>query len=245
MEHELVRFIVVGFFAQLVDGAMGMAYGLTSTTFLLGLGITPAIASASVHAAEVFTTGASGIAHLRMGNVDRALLGRLLLPGVVGGILGAYVLTAVPSSAMKPVVAVYMLIMGAVIIWKAFVDVQRAQVRTKLLPLGLAGGFLDAIGGGGWGPIVTSTLVARGNHPRLTIGSVNATEFFVTASQAATFVAVLGLVHSEVIIGLIMGGLLAAPVGARLCQKLPAKLLMVLVGGVIIALSLRTIYQAL
>jgi uncharacterized membrane protein YfcA len=245
VEHELVRFIVVGFFAQLVDGALGMAYGLTSTTFLLSLGLTPVIASASVHVAEVFTTGASGIAHLRMGNVDRTLLAKLVVPGVVGGILGAYVLTAVPSSTIKPVVAVYMLIMGSVIIWKAFANIQRAQVRTKLLPLGFAGGFLDALGGGGWGPIVTSTLLARGNHPRFTIGSVNATEFFVTASQAATFVAVLGLVHSEVIIGLILGGLLAAPVGARLCQKLPAKLLMVLVGGIIIALSLRTIYQAL
>lgn len=242
MDNELLAFILVGFLAQLVDGALGMAYGVTSTTFLLSAGLPAAPASASVHAAEVFTTGVSGYSHFRMGNVDRKLMLCLVLPGVTGGVLGAYLLTTLPDDVIRPAVSAYLLIMGGVIIWKALGEVTAAEVRTKLVPLGFAGGFLDAIGGGGWGPVVTSTLVARGNNPRLTIGSVNAAEFFVAASQSATFVAALGLLHWKIILGLVIGGVLAAPFGAHLCQKLPARALMVFVGLLIAGLSLRTIY---
>ena len=187
MNENIVIFAIVGFVAQMIDGALGMAYGVSSTTFLLSLGIPPAVASASVHTAEIFTSGISGFSHLRLGNVDKKLFKKLLIPGIVGGIVGAYILTSVPGKVMKPFVALYLLIMGLMILWKVLKkQVQEVEVRTKLIPLGLAGGFFDAIGGGGWGPVVTSTLVMRGNHPRFTIGSVNLAEFFVTVAEVAT-----------------------------------------------------------
>ena len=246
MEHNIVLFILVGFIAQMIDGALGMAYGVSSTTVLLSLGIPPAAASASVHTAEVFTTLVSGLSHLKLGNVDKSLLKRLLIPGVLGGILGAYVLTSVPGKIVKPIVSLYLLLMGITIIYKVFFHkVRERTVETHLVPLALAGGFFDAIGGGGWGPIVTSTIVARGHSPRLTIGSVNLTEFFVTFAEAITFILTLGLVNLEVVVGLIIGGILAAPVAAFACRKLPSKTLMTIVGALIVGLSVRTIYLVL
>lgn len=245
VDHELVGFILVGFLAQVVDGALGMAYGVTCASFLLGLGVPAAAASASIHAAEVVTTGASGLAHLRMGNVDRAVCGRLLLPGVIGGVLGAYILTTTPEGIIKVVVAAYLLALGGLITLKALRHRPSAAGATRLVPLGFAGGFLDAIGGGGWGPIVTATLLARGHSPRRTIGSVNAAEFFVTAAQAATFVALLGLVHWRAILGLMLGGVIAAPLAAHVCRTLPARPLMLLVGALIVGLSARTLFQSL
>lgn len=233
----------VGFLAQLIDGTLGMAYGTVSTAFLLSLGLPPAIASASVHTAEVFTSGVSGLFHLRFGNVDRYLFRRLVVPGVLGGILGAYVLTAIPGHRIRPFVAAYLTVMGGVILWRTLRGPYRRPARAGAgIPLlGFAGGFLDAIGGGGWGPIVTSTLVARGNHPRLTVGSVNLAEFFVTVAQAATFFVVLRLTHGRVVLGLIVGGVMAAPVAAYLARRLPTRLLMGLVGGLIVVLSLRVL----
>jgi len=198
-----------------------------------------------VHTAEVFTTGVSGMSHWRLGNVDRELFRRLVVPGVCGGVLGAYVLTALPGETIKPFVAVYLLAIGVLMIVKALRRIPERVVRTKLIRLGLAGGFLDAIGGGGWGPIVTGTLVARGNNPRLTIGSINLAEFFVTASQSAVFLALLGLVNWRISAGLMAGGVLAAPLAAVLCRRLPSRALMGLVGALIILLSARTIYLAL
>ncbi len=245
MDENMVIFVTVGFFAQMIDGALGMAYGVSSTTFLLSIGIPPAAASASVHTAEIFTTLASGLSHLRFGNVEKAVFKKLLIPGVMGGFLGAYILTVVPGKTIKPVVAAYLLIMGLMILLRAIRKITDKKVITKLFPLGLVGGFFDAIGGGGWGPIVTSTLVARGHNPRFAVGSVNSAEFFVTITEAATFFIILGLVHWQIIVGLIIGGVLAAPLAAYVCKRLPARVLMVTIGAVIIALSVRTVYLAL
>jgi len=245
MDASLGIFVAVGFVAQLIDGAMGMAYGVTSTTFLLSLGVPPALASAGVHTAEVFTTLVSGLSHWRFGNVNWTLVKRLVIPGVLGGALGAYVLSSVPASAIKPYVAGYLLIMGVVIIFRAFRRVREREVHTKLIPLAAVGGFFDAIGGGGWGPIVTSTLVARGNNPRFTIGSVNLTEFFVTLAEAGTFFALIGLGNWQIIVGLVIGGGLAAPLAAYVCRKLPTRALLLLVGMAIVALQIRNLWLAL
>lgn len=244
MDADIITFIIVGFVAQMIDGALGMAYGVSSTTFLLSIGIPPAAASASVHTAEIFTSGVSGLSHLKLGNVDKHLFKRLVIPGVLGGVLGAYVLTAVPGKAIKPFIALYLLVMGLVILLKALKKTKE-RVRTRLFPLGAVGGFLDAIGGGGWGPIVTSTLVANGNHPRFAIGSVNLAEFFVTVAEVAAFLTVIGLVHWQIIVGLIIGGILAAPLAAYACKRLPARTLKFILGALIMILSVRTMYLAL
>jgi len=242
MDLGLITFIIVGFIGQMIDGALGMAYGVSSTSFLLSLGISPAVASASVHTAEVFTTGVSGISHLIFVNVRKKLFVKLVIPGILGGILGAYLLSSVPGKKIKPFVAAYLFLMGLRILVKSFKPIQEKEIKSRLLPLGFAGGLFDAIGGGGWGPIVTSTLIARGNNPRLTIGSVNFAEFFVTLAEAVTFITMIKLTHWKVIVGLIVGGIIAAPLAAFMCKKLPTKLLMIIVGILIMLLSLRTIY---
>lgn len=244
---NLFNFILVGFFAQMIDGALGMAYGVFSNSFLLSLGVPPALASASVHTAEIFTTGVSGLSHLKFGNVKKQLLFKLLIPGIIGGALGAYILTSIPGKTIKPIIAVYLLIMGVLIIRKSFqmANHKEREATGNLVPLGLAGGFFDAIGGGGWGPIVTSTLIVKGNNPRFTIGSVNLAEFFVTLTEAITFFAFIKLVHLKVILGLIIGGVAAAPLAAFTCKKLPARLLMVVVGVLIILLSCRNLWTSL
>jgi uncharacterized membrane protein YfcA len=250
MELSILLYIFVGFIAQMIDGALGMAYGVSSNTFLLSLGIPPAAASASVHMAEVVTTGISGFSHWRLGNVDWKLVRRLLIPGVIGGVAGAYLLTSIDGNIVKPYIAAYLLFMGGVIIYKAFT----IQPRTKpdeyhgprISWLGLLGGFCDAIGGGGWGPVVTSTLVARGKYARTTIGSVNFSEFFVTLSQSVVFVLTLSLTdYWQIILGLLIGGGIAAPLAARMTKNLPLKALMIMVGVLIILLSIRTILLAL
>lgn len=244
---SFLLFASVGFVAQLIDGALGMAYGVSSNSLLLSLGVPPAAASASVHTAEVLVTGISGASHWKLGNLDGELVKRLLVPGVLGGVLGAYVLTSVNGEKIKPFIAAYLLLMGLRIVLKARNhrgEHRRAYRHTSLL--GFFGGFLDAMGGGGWGPIVTATLVARGNHPRYAIGSVNFSEFFVTLAQTATFIVSLSYAeHFRVIAGLTLGGMVAAPLAARMTKNLPAKPLMILVGSLIVALSLRTLWAAL
>jgi uncharacterized membrane protein YfcA len=250
MELSFLLYVLVGFAAQMIDGALGMAYGVSSNSFLLSLGIPPAAASASVHMAEVVTTGISGFSHWKLGNVDWKLVRRLLIPGVIGGVVGAYVLTSIDGNIIKPYIAVYLLIMGGVIIYKAYTLTPKKKMDEYHGPnvswLGLAGGFCDAIGGGGWGPVVTSTLVARGKHPRMTIGSVNFSEFFVTLAESITFVIALSFSqYWQVILGLLIGGAIAAPIAAKLAQKLPLKALMIFVGILIIVLSIRTLYLAM
>lgn len=247
IDPDILIFILFGFVAQMIDGCLGMAYGVSSTTFFLSLGIPPAVASACVHISEVFTTATSGIFHFKFGNVDRKIFLRLLIPGVIGGVTGAYILSELPGDKIKPFISLYLLIMGLMILVKVFRKTYLQKTKTKLVPLGLVGGFLDAIGGGGWGPIVTTTLVANGNHPRLAIGSVNSAEFFVTIAQSITFMFTLGVLlmsHWEKIAGLLIGGILAAPLAAYVCKRAPTRALMVMVGLLIIGLSARVIYRA-
>lgn len=241
---QIIIFIIVGFLAQMVDGTLGMAYGISATTVLLALGVSPAVASASVHVAKVATAAISGLSHFRLGNVDAFLVKRLVIPGVIGAVIGGYILVSIPGETIKPFVAFYLLIMGLFILLKAFRKVQPREVRTHLIPLGLVGGFLDAIGGGGWGPVVVSTLVARGNNPRYTIGSVNLAEFFVALAASITFVMTIGLSYWQAIVGLALGGAIAAPIAAYACKRAPTRFLMVLVGILILVLSISTLVIA-
>ena len=165
MDQDIIPFIIVGFLAQLIDGSLGMAYGVSSNTFLLTLGMSPVLASASVHTAEVFTTLISGISHFSLGNVDKDLFKRLVIPGVIGGAIGAYILVNIPTDIIKPIVSIYLLLMGLRILYMAYRNVIVEKIATKVEILGLIGGLFDAIGGGGWGPIVTTTLIAEGSHP--------------------------------------------------------------------------------
>lgn len=229
----------VGLAAQAVDGALGMAYGITSTTFLLSTGVPPAAASASVHVAEIFTTAFSGLSHWRLGNVDGALFRRLLIPGVIGAVAGATLLTSVDGEAIKPFVSVYLLGMGLYVLSKAFRTLKpRREPPRAVVPLALGGGFVDAVGGGGWGPVVTTTLVGGGQDPRTSIGTVNAAEFFVALASGLSFTLLGGLTHWTTIAGLVVGGLFAAPIAALLVRVIPARVLMVVVGLLIAGLSL-------
>lgn len=242
LESDFALYLLVGLAAQLVDGALGMAYGVTSTSFLLSLGVTPAVSSASVHVAEMFTTGASAVSHFRFKNINKKLFKGLLIPGVIGAVTGAYLLSdVIDGDLIKPYIAFYMLILGLIIIRKA---VQKNFVKNKTKRIGIlaaTGGFLDSIGGGGWGPIVTSTLLGQGRDPRYTIGSVNAAEFVVTFASGITFLIFHGVNSWQVVLGLIVGGVIAAPFGALVVGKIKRKPLMLMVGILVIGLSLRTI----
>jgi uncharacterized membrane protein YfcA len=245
MWDDLLLYVIIGFVAQMIDGAIGMAYGVTASSVLLSLGVPPATASACVHAAETFTTGASGLAHWHFGNVDRKLLLRLAIPGMIGGAIGAYALAELPGQALKPYISAYLLLLGVFIVWKALAVRPLEATPRAVAPLGLFGGMLDAIGGGGWGPIVTSTLLGQGLTPRYAIGSVNIAEFFVTLTISTTFFLTVGLSLWPIIAGLIIGGVIAAPFAAMATKHIPDKVLMLLVGCVVVLLSLRTILTAL
>lgn len=238
--------VAVGLLAQTVDGALGMAYGITSTSFLLAAGTSPAVASASVHIAEVFTTGISGVAHIKLGNVDRKLFLRLLIPGMLGAVSGAWVVSSIDGAIIKPYVAGYLLIMGLYIISKVFrtIKTQGGEPR-HVAKLGLVGGFVDAVGGGGWGPVVTTTLVGKGHNPRTTIGSVNLAEFFLTFVSAMVFAVLVDEGPWPTVAGLVVGGLFAAPFAAVLTRMLPTRGLLILVGTVISLISFFNIYKAL
>ncbi|AEE49696.1 sulfite exporter TauE/SafE family protein [Haliscomenobacter hydrossis] len=235
LDVSFFGYLLAGFVAQLVDGALGMAYGVSCTTLLLHLGIPPALATASVHTAEVFTTGASGLSHLYLGNVDKKLFLRLIVPGVIGAVVGAYLISEVfDGKVIKPYIAAYLLFLGIIILLKSFqTRVPTEKVRYVSL-LGVTGGFLDAVGGGGWGPIVTSNIVNQGNDPRKTVGTVNTAEFFVAFFSTGVFLFFVGVESWQVVAGLIAGGILAAPFGAWLVHKISAKALMFLVGLIII-----------
>lgn len=236
-------FVIAGFVAQLIDGALGMAYGVSASTVLLSFGVPPAAASASIHTSEIFTSGVSGLMHLKFQNVNKKLFRTLLLPGVLGAILGALTLSLLEdyNYILKPVIAAYTLYLGVIILKKAF-GKRKNKIKTRHIPkLASFGGFMDSIGGGGWGPIVSSTLIAGGRHPRYTIGSVNLTEFFVALASSITFFSIIGISHWTIIAGLIFGGILAAPVGALLSRNLPVKTMMIIVGVLVILLSSKII----
>lgn len=237
--------IAAGFAAQLVDGALGMGYGVTSTTILLSLGINLPAISGSVHTAEMFSSGISGYSHFKFGNVNKKLFKTLLIPGVLGAIVGAYLLSTLGNqyaNYVRPVLAAYTLFLGIKIITNIFKKAAPEKVK-RVGWLAGAGGFLDSFGGGGWGPLVTSTLIAKGRSPRYVIGSVSITEFFVTLASAVTFFAILGVSHWPVILGLIIGGSIAAPFAARLAGKLPLKTMFICVGALVIIWSLRILLK--
>lgn len=244
----------VGFVAQLIDGALGMAYGALSSTFLLSMGIPPAAASAAVHAAEMVTTGASGASHLAHKNVDTNLFWRLAPAGIIGGILGAYVLTGLDETLLKAAVSIYLGVLGGIILGRALLGrFGQGEQPKRVVPLGFAGGFLDASGGGGWGPVVTTQLLSGGHTPRIVIGTVNTAEFLVTAAISATFAWALASGRLEVVGGiaffativggLVLGGVMAAPFAGKITKVAPARALMGAVGVVVIGLSTWRLFQ--
>ncbi len=243
----ILPYIGVGFVAQVVDGAVGMAFGVITNTLLVTLlGMPPAQASARVHLVEVFTTAASGISHILHKNVDWKLFSKLALPGVIGGVLGAYVLANVDAAVAKPFVMVYLTGIGLYLLYRAW-DYLHVYRQPKIIaPLGLIGGFLDAAGGGGWGPVVTSNLLIQGSSPRMTVGTVNTTEFFLTLSVSLTFISQMGLeAFTAATAGLLIGGLAAAPLGAFLAKRIPPRTLLFIVGCVLTATSLFSLHKSL
>lgn len=241
MEDYLI-FVAIGFIAQLIDGALGMAYGITTTTFLLSIGLPPVNASAVTHASECITTAFSAISHHRLGNVNSKFFFGLLLPGIIGALVGVFVLTHVDGNLLRPYIALYLFVMGCVVFSKAFATFPPQAVVRHLTPLGFFGALLDAIGGGGWGAIVTSTLLARGHDARTTIGSVNATEAFITMTIFIGFFLSNVIIGWRIVLALALGGAIAAPLGAWLCKHIPTKVLLFLVGVLIIGLSSRTLW---
>jgi uncharacterized protein len=238
----------VGLVAQVIDGALGMAYGVTASSFLLAVGATPILASGATHLAEVFTTGISGVSHLRMGNVNKKLFLSLVIPGVSGGLIGTYVLSSVHGTVLKPWISGYLLLMGLYVLSKAFrrILLIRTDVRpAKVVPLALFGGFMDASGGGGWGPIVTTSLVGAGHDPRTTIGSVNFAEFFLTVGVATAFFSILDGSVWLLVGGLVVGGVFAAPFAAYITRHIKTRLLLVLVGTLISTISMYNLYSTL
>jgi len=242
---DLLPFMLIGFAAQLVDGALGMAFGVISSTLLVSIGVPPAAASAGVHVVETFTTGVSGLSHVLHRNVRWKLFLRLVIPGIVGGVMGAYVLSSVDASIARPFVMTYLAGVGLWLLWRGLRHNHHEREPKVVEPLGLVGGFLDAAGGGGWGPVVSSNLLVQGASPRHVIGSVNTAEFFVTTAISATFIFHLGLEAFTVATsGLLIGGILAAPLGAFLAKRVPAKTLMVFVGVVLTITSAYGVWRA-
>ena len=251
---KLLLLAVVGFGAQLVDGALGMGYGVTSTSLLLIVGLSPALASASVHLAELGTNVASGVSHWRLGNVDWRLVLRLGVPGALGAFAGATFLSHVSTALAKPLMAAILGGLGMYILLRyAFRPPEVAQARRSphtarfLVPLGLAGGFVDATGGGGWGPVSTTSLLSAGRTaPRTVIGSVDTSEFRVSLAASLGFVLNLGLLGIDwgIVAALLAGGLFAAPIAAWLVSRIPARIMGVAVGGLIIMTNLKTLFDA-
>ncbi|SCW88687.1 hypothetical protein SAMN02927924_03680 [Sphingobium faniae] len=236
---DILPFILIGFGAQMIDGALGMAYGVISSTLLLALGLPPSKASASVHAAETFTTGVSAISHIAHRNVDWRLFARLIIPGVIGGVAGAYLLSNIDGAIIKPFVQFYLTCIGIYLIWRGFHIPPQARDPKWVAPLGLVGGFMDASGGGGWGPVVTSNLLIQGSSPRHTIGTVNTVEFFLTLSISITFLLHLGWeTFTTYTIGLLIGGVVAAPFGAMLARHVAPRFLFIAVGIILTLTSL-------
>jgi uncharacterized membrane protein YfcA len=237
--NDLWPFILIGFGAQMIDGALGMAYGVISSTLLLALGVPPSRASASVHLAETVTTGVSALSHVLHKNVDWSLFAKLLIPGVIGGITGAYILSHIDGNAIKPLIQAYLISIGLYLVYRGFRTPPRHQNPRLVAPLGLVGGFMDATGGGGWGPVVTSNLLIQGASPRHTIGTVNSVEFFLTLSISITFLLHLGWeTFTTYTLGLLIGGVVAAPFGAMLARHVSPRVLLTAVGIVLTLTSL-------
>ena len=239
--------VLAGFLAQMVDGATSMGYGVTSAIVLMSANVPPAAISGSIHTAEMFASGASGYSHYKFGNVNKKLFKALLIPGVLGAILGAVLLVKFGETHIKyirPIMAVYTLFLGIKIFTAAFLNLKVKKKFKGYSWLAGLGGFLDSFGGGGWGPIVTATLITKGRTPRFVVGSVSLTEFFVTLASALTFFTLIGLDHWQVILALIIGGVIAAPIAARLSGKLPRKASFILLGVIVVVWSVRILVKA-
>lgn len=239
-------FMGAGFIAQLVDGAVGMGYGVTSTSILMSMGVHPAAISGSVHTAEIFSSAASGYSHYKFGNVNKKLFKVLVIPGILGAIAGAGALVWLGDkygNMIKPFLAAYCLLLGIRILYQAYKREKKIKKVKKAGWLAGAGGFLDSFGGGGWGPLVTSTLIAKGRSPQYVIGSVSLSEFFVTFFSALSFFVFIGITHWQVIAGLMIGGAFAAPIAAKLAGKLPLRTMLICVGLMVIIWSLRIILK--
>lgn len=248
VEPQFWAFLLIGFLAQMVDGMLGMGYGVTSAIGLMSMNVNVAAISASIHTAEIFTAGASGYSHYKFGNINKKLFKAILIPGIIGAIAGALLLMYLDvngSKFVKLLLAVYMMVLGVRILTKAF---QQNAVKKKVKNVGWlagAGGFLDSFGSGGWGPLVTGTLITKGKTPRHVVGSVSLSEFFVTLASALTFFTVLGIQHWQVTLGLLLGGVVAAPIAAKLTGKLPRKQMMIGVGGIIVIWSMQIFLKLL
>ncbi|MDB5232506.1 MAG: transporter permease [Chitinophagaceae bacterium] len=248
-DRNFLFFVLAGFLAQMVDGVLSMGYGVTSATCLMGFGVSPVAVSAAIHTSEVFTTGISGYSHYRFGNVNKKMFKHLVIPGVIGAILGALMLVYLGENSGKwltPLIALYAGFLGVKILIKAFSSqVKRPQKIKRIGWLAGVGGFLDSFGGGGWGPIVTSSIISKGRSPRYTVGSVSLTEFFVTIASAATFFITVGISHWNIVLGLLIGGGTAAPIAARLAGKLPKKAMMIAVGIMVMIWCIRMLFKSL
>jgi len=238
-------FLGAGFLFALIDGAIGMSYGVTSTSFSLAMGIPPASASMGVHLSEIMSNGIAGWMHYRMGNINWKLFKLLLIPGIIGAVTGAYLLSSLEhySQYTKPFVSLYTLILGFVILSKAFkTGVKKSAEKIKNIRfLGLGGGFIDAVGGGGWGSIVLSTLIAGGRHPRFSLGTVKLSRFFIALMSSITFFAMLNTRHWEAAAGLVIGSAMAAPVAAKISNRISVKFIMIAVAVIVILISVRAI----
>lgn len=248
LDSKFYWMIAAGFLAQLIDGMLGMGYGVVSTTILMSLGINIAAISGSIHTAEMFSSGASGYTHYKFGNVNKKLFKTLLIPGIIGAVLGAYLLSKYGESYagyIRPLIACYTMLLGVRILIISFRKKTKKTRKVKRVGwLAGIGGFLDSFGGGGWGPLVTSTLISKGRSPRFVIGSVSITEFFVTFASALTFFSMIGVSHWQIIVGLIIGGLIAAPLAARLVGKLPTKTMLIAVGTMVVLWSIRILLKS-
>jgi uncharacterized protein len=242
--------LLVGFFAEIVAGSMGMGYGVICTTILLILNVPPPVISASIHSAESFTSAAGSISHWQLGNVNKKLAKALAIPAIIGAVLGALALSYVGeryAKITKPFIAVYTMYLGIRILQNAFQKKETNQKKkpTKITVLGLIGGFIDSFGGGGWGPLVTGTFIKNGHTPRYVIGSSTFAKCILTVASAITFIFTIGIHHWNIVAGLLIGGIITAPFSAMLTSKLPVKKMFVTVGVVVIAMSLITIYRAI
>jgi len=245
----LIGILLAGFAAQFIDGTLGMGYGVSSSSLLVAIGLAPAIASASVHTSEIVTTLVSGIAHHQLGNIKRELVIPLAIPGVIGGVLGAYFLSWIPGKTIKPWVAGLLVVMGCLIVYCFFTRRQwgvtgKRMSRPGMTLLGLVAGFLDAVGGGGWGPVATPSLIlTEDGQPHEVVGSVNMVEFFVTIAETITFALTIGLeaFRWDIVVALLVGGVIAAPIAAWVCKKLPHRMMGILIGVLLILLNVRTL----
>ena len=236
--------LLFGSIAALIDGSLGMAYGVTGTAFLLGYGISPIKAVAYIHIAEIFVSGSSGLNHWKIGNVDTKLFKKLLIPGIIGAIIGALIITKINIPYLSIVISVYLLCMGIFLIVKAYakIKLQFKQKNSVVIPLAVTGGFVDGAGGGGWGPVVTTSLLGGKMMPKKVIGTVNASEFFINLASATAFLFLVKVTDWEALAGLIIGGFLITPYAAKTTSRMSVKMILTVVGCLITALSIRKLY---